>query len=228
MIAGKGKFTMGLVLLAAFAGALITLFSPIFNGKNALQYLDALYNSISKGSAYYIPDVRQEIRGYSGHAVSVTLHFKDTSQAEQTGLLFKTAGATVVSEGALLKASGDLAAILDACLADADAMYHNRGEQVSSKYGQDERQVLYNWWTACKEMDKDFKKQKKFKEGRAVDLVKNKAVETAYNYYRIEPQNITDRLGVVIFSLGFYVLYTLWYGFAIMFLFEGWGMRLGH
>jgi hypothetical protein len=31
---------------------------------------------------------------------------------------------------------------------------------------------------------------------------------------------------VVIFSLIFYVVYTLWYGFAIMFLFEGWGLQL--
>jgi hypothetical protein len=37
-----------------------------------------------------------------------------------------------------------------------------------------------------------------------------------------------DRLGVVVFSLVFYVIYTLWYGFAIMFIFEGWGMQLEH
>jgi hypothetical protein len=24
------------------------------------------------------------------------------------------------------------------------------------------------------------------------------------------------------------VVYTLWYGFAIMFMFEGWGMKLEH
>ena len=44
----------------------------------------------------------------------------------------------------------------------------------------------------------------------------------------MEPQSIMDRLGVVIFSLVFYVIYTLWYGFAILFMFEGWGMKLEH
>jgi len=24
------------------------------------------------------------------------------------------------------------------------------------------------------------------------------------------------------------VVYTVWYGFGIMFLFEGWGMKIGH
>jgi hypothetical protein len=26
----------------------------------------------------------------------------------------------------------------------------------------------------------------------------------------------------------FYVVYTLWYGFAIMYMFEGWGLQLEH
>jgi len=104
----------------------------------------------------------------------------------------------------------------------------NDGEKVKEKYGYDERQVLYNWYTALKAMDKDLKVQKKFKEAKIVALVIKKAVECSYNYYKIEPQKISDRYGIVIFSLIFYVLYTLWYGFAIMFMFEGWGMQLEH
>jgi hypothetical protein len=53
-------------------------------------------------------------------------------------------------------------------------------------------------------------------------------VETSYNYYLIEPQKISDRAFIVLFSLVFYVIYTVWYGFAIMFMFEGWGMELEH
>jgi hypothetical protein len=53
-------------------------------------------------------------------------------------------------------------------------------------------------------------------------------VEPAYNYYGIEGQKISDRFGVVIFSLIFYVIYTLWYGFGIMYLFEGVGLKLEH
>ena len=61
-----------------------------------------------------------------------------------------------------------------------------------------------------------------------VALVVKKAVELGYNYYKVEPQKIGNKIGIVIFSLVFYVIYTLWYGFAIMFMFEGWGMRLEH
>ena len=77
-------------------------------------------------------------------------------------------------------------------------------------------------------MEFGLKQQKKFKLAKMAELVNSKAVETAYNYYGIDGQKITDRIGVVLFSLVFYVVYTLWYGFGIMYLFEGWGMRLEH
>ena len=130
--------------------------------------------------------------------------------------------------GANLKVSGDLGQILENSLKDADYMYHNDGKQVSDKYGIPERKALHNWWKALKALDLALKKQKKFAAATVVDLIQKKAVETAYNYYGIEPQKITSRLGVVIFSLIFYVVYTLWYGFAIMYMFEGLGLRLEH
>ena len=76
--------------------------------------------------------------------------------------------------------------------------------------------------------EKHLKEQKKFKEAKVIDTISAKAVETAYNYYGINPKSITDKLGVVIFSLVFYVVYTLWYGFSILFMFEGYGLRLEH
>jgi hypothetical protein len=107
-------------------------------------------------------------------------------------------------------------------------MYENKGVEVSTKYGYDERRVLYNWWAALKEMDKDLSRQKQFKYAKISADLNKRAVEMAYNYYRIDPQKLGDRVGLVIFSLVFYVVYTLWYGFAIMFMFEGWGMQLEH
>jgi hypothetical protein len=228
MIAHKKEFYGGFGMIIAFAVILIIMFSPIFKGQNALQYLDSLYNSISKGSAYYISKVKEESDKLIGAEVSATLAMADPEQAKQTGLLFKMSGATAVATGLQLKVTGNLGKILESCLVDADAMYHNDGKKVSERYGYNERQALFNWWKAFKEMDKSLKNQKKFREAKIVSLVVNKAVESSYNYYKIEPQKISERFGVVIFSLIFYVVYTLWYGFAIMFMFEGWGLRLGH
>jgi hypothetical protein len=228
MIANKKTFFFGLVLMAGFVVVLILFFSPLYGGHNGLDSLDNLYNSISKGSAYYIPQMKEKIEAYPGQQIQVTLKLGHEKQAEQTALLFKAAGAqTVLSQGTLAVA-GELSRILANSIQDADAMYYNDGKTVSDKYGYNERQVLYNWWKALLEMEKDLKRQKLFKSADIVSLVVKKAVEPSYNYYQIEPQKITDKLWLVAFSLIFYVVYTMWYGFAFMFMFEGWGMKLGH
>jgi hypothetical protein len=228
MIAKKGEFYSGAGMIAIFVVVLIVIFMPVFNGHNGLNYLDALYNSISKGSAYYIPALKEQAQAYAGVQVKLTLAMKDETMARQTSLLFQKGGALVNVTGAALAVEGDLGKILTVGLDDADLMYHNKGPEVASKYGYGERQVLYNWWAANNATENDLKRQKQFKAAKMVAAVNQKAVETAYNYYRIEPQSISDRYGIVIFSLVFYVAYTLWYGFGIMFLFEGWGMRLEH
>jgi hypothetical protein len=228
MIAHKKEFFGGLGMLGAFIVVLIIIFMPIFGGQNGLNYLDSLYNTISKGSAYYIPKVKQETEKYAGEAVTVTMVMAEEERARQAAPLFMKGGALVNVSGAEVKVSGDLGKILENCLADADLMYHNEGEKLSAKYGYEEKRVLLNWWVALHHMEKDLKDQKKFKEAKVVALVVQKAVELGYNYYKVEPQRIGDKFGIVIFSLVFYVIYTLWYGFAIMFMFEGWGMRLEH
>lgn len=222
----NAKAVTGLLLLIVFTGVFVTMFLPIFRGRNALEYLDDLYNSISKGSAYYIPSVREQSRAFVGGSVGVTLKMDDEKQAEQTALLYRKGGAEATATGSEVTVAGDLGKILENCLDDAEAMYDNNAETVRRKYGYDERRVLCNWWQSLKAMDKGLCQQKLFKEAKVVTLVKRKAVETSYNYYGVKPEKITDRIGVVLFSLVFYVVYTLWYGYAVMFLFEGLGLKL--
>jgi hypothetical protein len=228
MIAHKKEFYGGVGLMAIFVVVLIFIFLPIYAGQNGLDYLDALYNSISKGSAHYIAKLNTEAEEFQGYSINVNLALMSDDQAKQSRALFERSGAMAGVSGSTIQVSGDLGKVLQNCLVDADNMYLNDGQKLSDKYGYDEKKVLFNWWTALEAMEKSLKKQKLFKEAKLVATIKKKAVETAYNYYGIEPQRISERYGVVIFSLIFYVIYTLWYGFAIMFMFEGWGMRLEH
>ena len=223
------KLIGGMVLMAVFVVVFIAIFMPIYgNGQNGLNYLDNLYNTISKGSAYYIPKVQKESEQYLGRPVELKLTMKDARQAEQAALLFRAGGGEATVEGPKVLVKGGIGKILQNCLADADDMFHNRGEKVAGKYGYPERLVLYTWHQSLTAMIKDLNEQKKFPEAKFAGTVQTRAVECAYNYYGIEPQNIGDKWGIVVFSLLFYVVYTLWYGFAIMYMFEGAGMRLEH
>jgi hypothetical protein len=228
MIENKKEFTGGLVMMVAFTAVLVFMFTPVFKGQNGLEYMDSLYNSISKGSAYYVSAVKESAAEFAGNAIDVELAFAEEARAQQSVDLFMKAGALVNAEGKTLKVSGDLGKILENALEDSDAMYYNRDAELSGKYGYDGKRVLLNWWVALHHLEADLKHQKKYNEAKIVATTTKKAVECCYNYFGIEPQSIGDKIGVVIFSLVFYVLYTLWYGFAIMFMFEGWGMELGH
>ena len=228
MIAKKKEFYGGFAMMLAFVAVMAIIFLPVFNGRNGLQYMDDLYNSISKGSAYTIPDLKEKANKFMGDTLNLTLVMKDNEQAAKTASLLKKAGASVTISGSELKVNGDFGNILVNCLGDADLMYYNDGLKLSAKYNYNEKEVMYNWWKTLKAMDKDLKNQKKFEESKTISEVSKKGVELAYNYYKIEPQKVSDRIGILSFSLIFYVVYTLWYGFAIMFMFEGWGMRLEH
>lgn len=228
MIANKKTFNIGLGMMAGFIVVLVIFFMPIFNGHNGLNYLDSLFNSISKGSAHFIPRLKEEVRPFDQKTVDLNLTLKSGEQAQQTALMFQKAGATAEADGENLKVSGNLGQILTLILEDSDVMFFNDSQKVAAQYGFEARQALFNWWTALNSMEKVLTTQKKFNDAKMVATVRNRAVEVAFNFYRIEPQNISDKYGIVIFSLIFYVVYTLWYGFAILYMFEGWGMKMEH
>ena len=106
MIAKKKEFYGGFVMLAGFFIVLAIMFMPVIDGHNAMEYSDSLYNSISKGSAYYIPKIKKETEVFSGTVVNMTLPMVDGITAEQTGLLFMKGGGLVNVNKDRLKVSG--------------------------------------------------------------------------------------------------------------------------
>lgn len=229
MIHNKREFGLGLALIVAFFIALFFIFSPLFgNGRNLLDYLDSAFNSISKNSAYYIPGVVEKAKQHEGTAVTVAIKAADAGQAARMEKLFTVAGASVTLDGAKLTVSGDLGLMLGGALADADLMFKNDGVVVAGKYGIEEKRVLYDWHQALGAMVKDLNRQQRFKEAKSSRDVQTKAVEPAYNYYGVKAVPMSSMIWVALAALIGYVVYTIWYGFAIMFLFEGWGLRLEH
>jgi len=222
----KKELGIGIFLLVTFAVVMVLIFMPINDGGNALNYLDNLYNSISKGSAYYIPKVEHLVEEHGSEAVKLNLKLDDSRTALAAEPLFARAGATTAVEGAALMVNGDIEIIFGTCLEDAESAYHNRGEDLAARYGMDARTTLFNWWQALGAMEKDLNRQKLFDAARLTHTVQAKTVECAYNYYGIKSQAIKDRWGTVLLSLVFYVLYTIWYGYGIMYLFEGIGFEL--
>lgn len=229
MIRDGRQFGIGVALMAVFLAGLAVIFRPLFaDGKNALDYLDGVFNSTSKASAYYIPAARAKAAKLAGSPVSATLAAKGPEQALRTGKLFRAAGAEVAVEGTKVRISGDLGRIVGEALADADAMFRNDGAHVAGKYGSEGRRVLHAWHGALGGLGKELNRQGRFGEAAVVRDVVTKGVEPAYNYYGVTAVAMKDMLWIALAALVGYVVYTIWYGYAILYLFEGWGLNLEH
>lgn len=229
MIQDKKEFGLGLALLAVFFVVLGLIFSPLFEGgRNTLDYLDNTFNSISKNAAYFIPGIAEKARQFDGTEVSVNIEAADTGQAARLEKIMGTAAAKVVIDGKKLSVSGNLGQLISGALADADLMFKNDGAAVTGKYDLEGKRVLHDWHQALSTITKDLNRQGKFQEGRILRDVQTKALEPAYNYYGVEAIPMSNMFWVAMAALIGYVIYTVWYGFAILFLFEGWGLKLNH
>jgi hypothetical protein len=219
----------GIIMLIAFFILLTIIFMPVFPGKtNGLNYMDNLFNMISKGSSYFIPASIKSSEKYAGTMIDVKVKLNDENLATQTAKLFEVNGLKATATGKEVAIKDDISKILKGCLADADLMFKNEGKPIAEKYGYPEKQVIFNWYTISKKISEDLTKQKKFAEAKPFADIQKKALEPAYNYYGVVAENWKDKITLIIFALAFYVFYTLWYGFGLMYLFEGIGLKIGH
>lgn len=228
MTAQRKELLAGVFLFTSFIAVLVVIFLPLLNGKNMMQYMDDLYNSISKGSVYYIPALQEEAQHLESRITKVSLQLGDEQQAKDIADLFSKSGADVELSGSRLVVSGKLGDIMSNSLEDADFLFHNQADKIESKYGYNGKKVLFNWWIGLKKLDKELTRLQLFKDAKFVSAVLNRAVECSYNYYLIEPQKISEKAILVVLSLVFYVVYTVWFGFAIMYILMGLGFKLAH
>lgn len=220
-------FNTGAMLAVSFLGVLILIFSPIFPGqKNGLDFSDDLFNKLSKGSSYFIPEIGKNAQKYSGTNISVSVKMDKPEQVDKAVKMLITAGVQVGAKDTELKITGDLGKLLGQVLKDSEAMYKNNGTEVSGLYGFSEKDVMTVWWSVLGKMDKELKKEKKVEESNMVSSVMKKGVEPAFNYYGIEAQSVADKAVIMTALLVFYVAYTMWWGYAIFYMFDGMGLSM--
>jgi len=226
IVKNKKPFAVGMFFAASFLAVLALIFSPVFNGKNGLVFSDDMFNKLSKGSSYFIPKVAKSVESAKGKTLSVTIKLDNVEEVENTSKLFLAAGAAIETQDTQLKIEGDLGVILQSVLKDADAMYNNNGKAVTDRYGYDEKKAMRNWWTALDKTSKKLKKEKLVAEAKIIDEVNKKAVEPGYNFYMTEANKVVDHAGMMSGLLIFYVAYTMWWGYAIFYIFEGIGLSM--
>jgi hypothetical protein len=226
LVKNKKPFSVGVIFSISFLGVLLLIFSQVFMGKNGLEFADDSFNKLAKGSSYFIPKISKSVEKFAGKPFSALVKMDSAQDVQITEKLFTTAGAKVTATDRELAVEGDLGAVLQSALRDADAMYKNNGKAVSERYGLEEKKVMQSWWQALGKIEKGMKKEKKLAEAKIISDVTKKAVEPGYNFYQIDANKVSEHAGMMSGLLVFYVLYTMWWGYAIFYLFEGIGLSM--
>ncbi len=158
--------------------------------------------------------------------LAVSVKMENAEQAAKAVKIFAMVAPDTTSQGAVLSIKGNLAKLLGAVLEDSNSMYFNKGDEVREKYGMDEKEVMSTWWGALNRVVKELQKSRNTAQSNIILEVMKKGIEPAYNFYRIEPQSVVEKAFTATGLLVFYVLYTLWWGFAIFYLFDGIGLSM--
>ena len=101
LIHEKGPFIRGSLLLISFLVLFAVLLTPIMRDENGnhltgLQYADNVFNELSKGSSYFIPGVRENVKSVDGKMVQMTVTMKKAALAPlAVALLQKSASRAI-------------------------------------------------------------------------------------------------------------------------------------
>lgn len=233
LVHAKAPFIRGCLLLISFLILFAIMLMPLMkdelgNHMTGLQYADNVFNELSKGSSYFIPGVRNSVKTVEGKTVELSVKLKKADLAELAGMVLEKSGATEVRvENGKVTFSGNLGVILTSATDDANNLYNNDADAVAQKYdGQPALKVAAAWWYLLSPSIKELQKQHKIEEAQVVDNVMRRAIEPGNNFFSVPPAKVSEHLILMSAMLIFYVLYTLWYGFAIFELFEGMGLAM--
>lgn len=215
------------MLTLIFIGMLVAIFSPVMHGKNMLQFADNNFNMLAKGSSYFIPKVSKEAEKFKGRQIEAAIKIDRKKYDPGAAVkILAAAGARASVDGETLRLKGDLGGMLKAAIRDSEDMYNNNGKAISRRYGIDEKTAMKAWWFVFNLSGKEMKKAKRMEESNILGEVNEKALEPSYNFYKIEAKKVSRNAALLTALLLFYVIYTLLWGYAIFFLFEGIGLTM--
>ena len=227
LIRNRPSFITGILLTISFSCVLLFIFAPLFGeGRNGLQYADDVFNRLSKGSSYFLPKIQKHAEAMAGKAFKLEMPLQSASETEAAIAQYAVAGLEATANGQVVQVSGDIGALLTVVLQDAEAGFQNDEAALQQRYGKPAREVLAYWWKMMSRLDKSLKLEKRVSEAKAVTEVMKKGIEPAHNYFGIEAEEVSNMLLEMLGLLVFYVVYTVWWGYAILKLMEGLGLVL--
>lgn len=227
IIQNRNKFWVGMGGLILFSLILGYWLSPRENYRSGLERVDQLFNQLAKNSTYFIPDAVKLARKFEGTAADFGIYSRWPGDDARMAQILRANGlsAALLGDGRV-RIKGDLGQMGQSASVDADLLFKAQESDLRAKYGCNEKEVIYCWWVAFDGLTRRFIQENRSSEADFTRFMTTRVLEPAYNFAGIESRSIGENIWTVAFFLGFYLLYTLLYGFSILFLLEGFGIQV--
>ncbi len=248
LIVNKGPFFKGAILMVTFLAVFIVIMSPVFKDQNGrpqtgLEFSDDFFNKLSKNSSDYFGQVKALVDKQKGKMISVNAVIsvpdpkdepdrakaqeKANKDAQTIGKVLQGAGAQVEVTNNTMMVKADLGVITTYAYQKAVSVFAVAGsEAVDKPENQADRKLCKDLWKGFGAMMKGLQKDRKVADAKVLDTVMRKGLEPAYNFYGLPGEPVSQNVAMLAGLLIFYVVYTLWYGYSIFFMFEGIGMSM--
>jgi hypothetical protein len=225
-VRNKRKFWIGLSGLILFSVILGLWLRPWGTHRSGLEWADHLFNRLAKNSTYFIPGAVELARKFEGTSVDFGVHSRWPGTDERMAQVIRANGFSAVLLGdGRVRIEGDLGRLGHAAAADAELLFKGYDRDLQAKYGVNGKEAVYYWWTAFDGLTRRFIQENRSSEADFARWITGRVLEPAYNFAGIEPGSFGENVWAVIFFLGSYLVYTLLYGFSILYLFEGLGIE---
>ncbi|MEI7850414.1 MAG: sulfite exporter TauE/SafE family protein [Kiritimatiellales bacterium] len=230
LLAAPRRFALGLVLLVSFFVVLVAMFTPAFGGRNLLAVADGLFNSIAKGSVYNLASAEKQAAAWVGTGIDIGVHTREFADKEKmmTVVASHVASTDLTPDGRV-RVTGDLGKLSQAALADAAAMFANDFAALERQHQRvSAPEALYCWWLVFDGLSRRYVQENRGPEAAFTRFISAKVLEPAYNFRGIAARRAVEAVWPLAGLLVFYLAYTIWYGIAIMLIFEGLGIGAAH
>lgn len=230
LIKQKKPFAIGVILLLSFTSIFYFLLKPVFTVDSdkltGLQFADRVFNELSKGSSDFFQLTTATAQNMANREISVSYRLDNITDLEVVKYILAKSGATEIDfENGRLSFEANLGKLLTNAIGTSKLLYENAVEKVSQSYNNLAPLVIARgWWHLLNPCIKELEKQGKVGEAKAVETIVRRAVEPANNFYGIPAKKVSGNVPMLSAFLLFYIIYTIWYGFAIYEIFVGLGL----
>lgn len=225
-VVDQKKFGIGLVGLITFFVVLAFWLFPVINHKTGLEWADGLFNQLAKNSVSFMPAATKMAATFEGVTVDLGVNPRWPGGDVRVAQIVQANGmsAKVIGDGRV-RIVTDLGLLAKAATEDADLLFKGEEQELQNKYGISGKEVIYYWWTAFDGLVRRYVQENRPAEADFASFMTTSVLEPSYNFAGIKSKSISENVGIVVLLLVFYILYTLWLGFSVMYLFEGIGIR---